>query len=246
MYLKQFSTLCSRNIFSYRQQFPKLKCFVRTSPTSQLFMHSDSTIEVDEKYMINVTKLWVEKFVINHKLCPWAAKTIIDKKLLIIVLKSTNKRQLIDEITLQSQIFINNIISPDRLSPSTVILVFPKKLSFQRFLSFHNKIEELFQMKNFDKYLQIATFHPDYMFQDSTEDSVENWTNRSPYAMFHLLNIDEVSKGINNYTNQHGSTDSIWANNIEKMKLFGLENILKQNELIIKEAKLLTEKENQI
>ena len=43
--------------------------------------------------------------------------------------------------------------------------------------------------------IQLATFHPQYQFSDAEEDDVENWTNRSPYPMFHLLRENEIEDG---------------------------------------------------
>ncbi len=35
--------------------------------------------------------------------------------------------------------------------------------------------------------IQIASFHPQYRFEGTMKDAIENYTNRSPYPMLHLL-----------------------------------------------------------
>ena len=42
--------------------------------------------------------------------------------------------------------------------------------------------------------IQIASFHPQYQFAESQSDDVENYTNRSPYPMLHLLREESVTK----------------------------------------------------
>lgn len=37
-----------------------------------------------------------------------------------------------------------------------------------------------------DKY-QLASFHPDYQFENTTAEDRENYTNRSPYPIFHII-----------------------------------------------------------
>ena len=38
-----------------------------------------------------------------------------------------------------------------------------------------------------DDMLQLASFHPDYCFEGQEDDDPANYTNRSPYPMFHLI-----------------------------------------------------------
>jgi len=40
--------------------------------------------------------------------------------------------------------------------------------------------------------LQVASFHPAYQFAGSAPDDVENYSNRSPYPMLHLLREPSV------------------------------------------------------
>jgi hypothetical protein len=41
--------------------------------------------------------------------------------------------------------------------------------------------------------IQIAGFHPAYQFAGTEADAVENYTNRSPYPMLHLLREQSIS-----------------------------------------------------
>jgi hypothetical protein len=40
---------------------------------------------------------------------------------------------------------------------------------------------------------KIASFHPQYRFAGIKPDAVENYTNRSPYPMLHLLREDSIT-----------------------------------------------------
>lgn len=69
--------------------------------------------------------------------------------------------------------------------------------------------------------IQIASFHPKYQFAGSGTDDVENYTNRSPYPMFHLLREDSLEKAIENYQNP----EEIPEINMEIMRTLGLQKI---------------------
>src|SRR5262249_44339528 len=42
--------------------------------------------------------------------------------------------------------------------------------------------------------IQIASFHPQYQFAGTKPEAIENYTNRSPYPMLHLLREESVSE----------------------------------------------------
>ena len=42
--------------------------------------------------------------------------------------------------------------------------------------------------------IQLASFHPGYQFAVTDPDAVENYTNRSPYPMLHLLREESISQ----------------------------------------------------
>ncbi|MEL6719575.1 MAG: DUF1415 family protein [Bacteroidota bacterium] len=69
--------------------------------------------------------------------------------------------------------------------------------------------------------LQIATFHPKYQFANTTPHDAENYTNRSPYPMIHLLREESVSQAVDRYPDVY----DIPERNIEKLEQIGIETI---------------------
>jgi hypothetical protein len=45
-----------------------------------------------------------------------------------------------------------------------------------------------------DGVYQIASFHPDYQFGGTEPDDAENYTNRSPYPVLHLLREESLDR----------------------------------------------------
>ena len=56
----------------------------------------------------------------------------------------------------------------------------------------------------YDGIYQIASFHPEYCFADSTIDDPANYTTRSIYPMLHLLREESISRALKHYKDPEG------------------------------------------
>jgi hypothetical protein len=70
--------------------------------------------------------------------------------------------------------------------------------------------------------VQIASFHPDYRFAGADPSAVENYTNRSPYPMLHLLLETSISEAATNVEDLL----RIPRRNVETLRALGSEQIL--------------------
>ena len=68
---------------------------------------------------------------------------------------------------------------------------------------------------------QIASFHPQYQFAGTQPDDPENYTNRSPYPLLHLLREDSLSDAVDN----HPDVQQIPVDNIALMNRMGVEKL---------------------
>ena len=67
--------------------------------------------------------------------------------------------------------------------------------------------------------LQLASFHPDYIFEGADAGDPANYTNRSPYPMFHLLRELGLSARLEEYP----GAAAIPQQNIARVRALGLE-----------------------
>ncbi len=67
--------------------------------------------------------------------------------------------------------------------------------------------------------LQVASFHPRYQFAGTQSDDIENYTNRSPHPMLHLLRESSVERAIAAVTD----TEEIYRKNIRTLRDLGHE-----------------------
>ncbi len=66
--------------------------------------------------------------------------------------------------------------------------------------------------------VQIASFHPLYQFEDSGPDDIENYTNRAPYPILHLLREDSIERAVQAFPD----AQEIYERNQETLRRIGL------------------------
>jgi hypothetical protein len=76
----------------------------------------------------------------------------------------------------------------------TTLLIHPLVLQrFDDYCDFLAEAERLVKALGYCGVIQIASFHPDFQFAHTEADAVENYTNRSPFPMLHLLREQSIS-----------------------------------------------------
>ena len=68
---------------------------------------------------------------------------------------------------------------------------------------------------------QVASFHPDYQFGGTRPGDAENYTNRAPYPVLHLLREESLERVIADYPD----VDDIPERNIALMNRLGQDKL---------------------
>ena len=93
----------------------------------------------------------------------------------------------------------------------TVIVIYPTGLeSFFDYLDFLETANELLIEEGYEGTYQLASFHPDYCFDEVKQDDPSNYTNRSPYPILHILREASLERVLQSYK----EPESIPENNI--------------------------------
>jgi len=162
--------------------------------------------------IINATKNWVDHFVIQLNLCPFAKAEISKKTVRFEVSTSTSEEQLLQHL----QDELNHLTQHPEVE--TTLLIHPRVLTdFVAYNSFLEYCDDLLEYMQFDGIYQIASFHPDYQFADTSIDDAENFSNKSPYPMLHLLREASLDKALVRYPNP----ENIPLKNIQTLKELG-------------------------
>lgn len=145
-------------------------------------------------------------------LCPFAKRELVKERVRFAITAATTEAQLL--AALRSEL--------ERLqgdaSIETTLLIHPQVLQdFYDYNQFLEVADTLLADLQLDGVFQIASFHPDYQFAGTTPDDAENYTNRTPYPLLHLLREDSLERAIASYPD----VDDIPERNIALMRDLG-------------------------
>lgn len=164
------------------------------------------------------TRRWLERVVIGLGLCPFAAAPFNAGRIAYRV----SDAQSLDDI---HQVFLTQLYELLTSTPQnqeTGLLILSRGLrGFDAYLDALAMLEQAVAEAGAEGLVQIASFHPDYRFDGVPADDPANYTNRSPYPMFHLIREDGLSAALEDYPDP----GSIPARNIERLRALGIEGI---------------------
>jgi uncharacterized protein len=171
---------------------------------------------MNEKDVIASTQRWLERAVIGLNLCPFAKAEHVHGRIRYCVSDAVEPSALL----LQLEQEIAYLLAQEPAKVETTLLIVPQMLGdFLDYNDFLDEADAMLEHADPDAQLQIASFHPQYQFGGTAPEDMENYTNRSPYPMLHLLREDSVEKAVDSFPD----AASIYERNIATLKKLGLD-----------------------
>ena len=166
--------------------------------------------------VIAATRIWLERAVIGQQLCPFAAGPYLNDRVRYRVSAQRSSVGLLEELSHELQA----LQDADPLQCETTLLIHPQVLTaFLDYNDFLDECDAAVAELGFEGELQVASFHPAYQFAGTAAADIENYTNRSPYPMLHLLREASVARAVASFP----AIDEIGARNIETLRRLGHE-----------------------
>lgn len=168
--------------------------------------------------LIQHSRNWLENVVIAHNFCPFAKREFVNNRIHFEVIPYKNI-----EDCLEALIVACEQLDADK-NIETSLLILPNGFNdFEQYLDLLDYADRLLEAQGYEGTYQVASFHPDYCFDDATPDDPANYTNRSPYPMLHLLREASIEKALEHVDDP----EAIPETNIKTAERLGIE-ILKQ------------------
>ncbi len=169
-----------------------------------------------ETEVISATRKWVEEVVVGYNLCPFAKRELVRNRVRFVVSEAETEDELLQALHSELQRL------EDEPEIETTLLIHPGVLQdFGPYNEFLDAADGLLAYLDMEGVYQIASFHPDYRFAGTEPDAAENYTNRSPFPMLHLLREASLEAAIDSYPD----VDGIPQRNIELMNELGSEKM---------------------
>ncbi|WP_417538627.1 DUF1415 domain-containing protein [Marinobacter sp.] len=171
---------------------------------------------MSEGTVIQATRKWVEDVVVGYNLCPFAKRELVRDRVRFVVSEADNEDSLLQ--ALQTEL----LRLDDEPEIETTLLIHPHVLQdFADYNEFLGAADGLLTYLDMEGIYQIASFHPEYQFAGTESNDADNYTNRSPYPMLHLLREASLESAIDN----HPDVDGIPPRNIELMNQLGAQKM---------------------
>ncbi len=164
------------------------------------------------------TRRWLERLVIGLNLCPFAAAPYRRGRIAFAVCDTASVEAIYRDFlgTLQT------LVESDPDEQETALLIVTQGLDrFDDYLDALALFEHAIAEAGLEGIVQVASFHPDYCFAGAADDDPANFTNRSPFPMFHLIREDGLAAALESYPHP----EQIPARNIARLRQLGLAGI---------------------
>lgn len=152
---------------------------------------SADSADATNAQVVEAVRHWLSRAVIGLNLCPFAKSVYVKDQVRYVVSPATGYEDLLDELERE----LRGLADADPAQTDTTLLIVPHALAdFLAYNDFLYFAERLLRSLRLAGTLQIASFHPDYQFEGTESDDIENYTNRAPYPILHLLREDSIAR----------------------------------------------------
>ena len=143
------------------------------------------------KNSIITTQRWIQSFVVELNLCPFAQHVTVRDVIRYTACANESLQDILHALHEE----MDWLDSDPETETSFLILTSGMK-DFSDFNDCLAMAQELLVMMNWVGRYQLVGFHPHHQFDGTDPDDAENYTNRSPYPMVHILRESSVTQAV--------------------------------------------------
>lgn len=156
-------------------------------------MSEPITVPKTDLEITESVECWLQRLVIGEGLCPFAGEPYTTGRIRFVVSRAQDEETLLTDV-LQELLTLRQ--TPWQQA-ETSLLILPQILAdFYAYNDFLDLLDALLEQEQMEGEFQIATMHPNYQFADTDYADAQNYTNRSPYPILHLLREESLSRAL--------------------------------------------------
>jgi len=176
---------------------------------------------MSEVSALAATRRWLREFVIGLNLCPFAAAPMAADRVRFVVCEATRFEDIYGEFLAELEAF--TLLSPH--DAETCLFIVADGLDdFAEYLDLLDLADAAVDQVGLRGVVQLASFHPQYVFSGADTDDPANYTNRSPCPMLHLIREAGLEAALENYPNP----EAIPERNIRTLRDLGFAKVRKR------------------
>jgi hypothetical protein len=173
-----------------------------------------SLAALDPDRVVADTRRWLVRAVIGLNLCPFAKAVHVKNQIRYRVSEAREPEALLQDLIEE----LRHLRDVDPQETDTTLLVHPHVLTdFLDFNDFLGVVDAAVAELDLEGVLQVASFHPDYQFDGTSADDIDNFTNRSPYPTLHLIRESSIEAAVQAFPDP----EAIYEANIDTLRRLG-------------------------
>ncbi|MFT4521012.1 MAG: hypothetical protein ACI9JM_003423 [Halioglobus sp.] len=166
--------------------------------------------------VILAVRHWLETVVVQLNLCPFAKRELSCDTIRFTTTAAGNEEDLLSALGSELRHLQSNP------SIETILLIHPQAMQdFFDYNQFLDSVDTLLQEMSLQGIFQVASFHPDYQFGGTAAADAENYSNRSPYPLLHILREESLERAIAS----HPDVAAIPERNIALLRRIGTQQM---------------------
>jgi hypothetical protein len=162
------------------------------------------------------TRRWLERAVIGLNLCPFAKAVHVKGQVHYAASLADDAASILEDFTRE----LEALLALPASERDTTLLVIPQGM--EDFLAFNDvfgRAERIVRKRRLEGVVQVASFHPRFVFAGTEEDDVTNCTNRAPWPTLHLLREESMDRAVAAFPD----AAAIYETNMETLRRLGPE-----------------------
>ena len=160
------------------------------------------------------TRRWLERAVIGLNLCPFAKAVHVKAQVHYAVCLSEAPADILRDLDHELSALVERTAS----ERETTLLMIPRGFAdFLEFNAFVARCHRQLRRSGLEGQIQLADFHPDYVFADAEPQDPGNFSNRAPYPTLHLLREDSIARAVEAFPDP----EDIYEENIRRLRQLG-------------------------
>lgn len=141
--------------------------------------------------VVAATRRWVAAVVVGLNLCPFARRVADAGRVRYAVTDAGDEEGLLAALGAE----LAGLVAAPRAAVETTLLIHPRAFpGFADFNDFLHEAGRLVRRLGLAGVVQVVGFHPGFRFAGAAADAAENYANRSPHPMLHLLREESVTE----------------------------------------------------
>lgn len=177
-----------------------------------------------DQNIIHATQKWLTSFIIEYNICPFAHREQQRNSIRYRVASSAQLESALETL-IEECVYLD-----EHTDTETTLLILPKGFGdFEDYLDMLTMAEQLLLLQGYEGVYQLASFHPDYYFEEdinntsNTEIDPAHYTNRSPYPMLHIIREESLERALSHYPDP----ENIPVRNVKLTREMGLQALQK-------------------